>query len=137
MQIPEFSHQFSTLLNSHALAAGYGNTDNPATIELDEYEKSLFLTNAQEEIALSLYSGRNSSLQSFEETEELRRYLSSLVCEAELDPIETSNGKPLGIDSNSKFFILPDGTEEPAVWFITYEAVTITKGNVRTIPICK
>ena len=124
MNIQEFSHQFDTLLNSHAVAAGFGKTDSPATIELDEYEKSLFLTNSQEEVALSLYNGRNSSLQGFEETEELRRYLSNLIQEAELDPITTTDGKPLGMESNSKFFTLPSD-----LWFITYEAVLISNGK--------
>lgn len=124
MQVQEFSHQFSTLLNSHAVAAGFGRTDSPATIELDEYEKSLFLTNAQEELALSLYNGRNSSLLSFEETEELRRYLSNLIEEAELSPLSSTSGKPIGIDSKSKFFTLPED-----LWFITYESVSITEGK--------
>lgn len=126
MNTQEFSHQFDTLLNSHAVAAGFGKTDSPATIELDEYEKSLFLTNSQEEIALSLYTGRNSSGLSFEETEELRRYLSNLVCEAKLKPITTTDGKPLGMESNSKFFTLPN---DPPVWFITYESVALEKGK--------
>lgn len=124
MNEQEFSHQFSTLLNSYAVAAGFGRTDSPTTIELDEYEKSLFLTNSQEEIALSLYTGRNSSGLSFEETEELRRYLSNLVCEAELKPITTTDGKPLGIESTSKFFTLPKD-----LWFITYESVLLTEGK--------
>ncbi len=124
MSIEEFSSSFSTLLNSHAVAAGFVKADNPATIELDEYEKSLFLTNSQEEIALSLYTGRNSSELSFEETEELRRYLSNLVCEAKLGPITTTDGKPLGIESTSKFFTLPKN-----LWFITYESVALEKGK--------
>ena len=135
MTTNEFSHQFDTLLSSYAATAAFGKQDNPASIELDEYEKSLFLTNAQEEVVLSLYTGRNSSLQGFEETEELRRYLSNLVCVAELKPIETSDGKFLGIESNSRFFTLPDGTADgedkplPAVWFITYESVTLESGK--------
>lgn len=124
MNIQEFSHQFDTLLNSYAVAAGFGKADSPATIELDEYEKSLFLTNSQEEIALSLYTGRNSSGLSFEETEELRRYLSNLIQEAELSPITTTDGKPLGIESTSKFFTLPKD-----LWFITYESVLLTEGK--------
>lgn len=128
MKVQEFSHQFDTLLNSHAVAASFGKTDSPATIELDEYEKSLFLTNSQEEVALSLYNGRNSSLQGFEETEELRRYLSNLIQEAELDPITTTDGKPLGMESNSKFFTLPSD-----LWFITYEAVLISNGKCESM----
>ena len=124
MQIQEFSHQFTTLLNSYAVSAEFGHSDSPTTIELDEYEKSLFLTNAQEEIALSLYNGRNSSLLSFEETEELRRYLSNLIREAELKPLSSSSGKPIGIDSKSKFFTLPED-----LWFITYESVLLEEGK--------
>ena len=124
MSIKEFSSGFDTLLNSHAVAAGFGKADSPATIELDEYEKSLFLTNAQEEIALSLYNGRNPSLLSFEETEELRRYLSNLIREAELKPLSSSSGKPIGIDSKSKFFTLPED-----LWFITYESVLLEEGK--------
>lgn len=124
MNIQEFSHQFDTLLSSHATTAAFGKQDGLNTINLDEYEKSLFLTNAQEEIALSLYNGRNPSLLSFEETEELRRYLSNLIREAELKPLSSSSGKPIGIDSKSKFFTLPED-----LWFITYESVLLEEGK--------
>jgi hypothetical protein len=124
MQIQEFSHQFDTLLNSYAISPEFGHSDSPTTIELDEYEKSLFLTNAQEELALSLYNGRNSSGLSFEETEELRRYLSPLVQEAELEPIVSTTGKPIGMGSKSKFFTLPED-----LWFITYESVDVSDGQ--------
>ena len=117
----DFSSQFDVLLNSYATTARFGSTDNPGTIELDEYEKSLLLTKSQEDLVIELYSGRNSMGTSFEETEEMRRYLSKLVKEAKLEPITTSANKPLGIDSNSKFFTLPDD-----LWFITYESVKIT-----------
>lgn len=141
MTAQEFSSSFDTLLDSYAHQATFGKDASEADLRFDEYEKSVFLTKAQEEVALALYNGRNSSLEGFEETEELRRYLSNLICEAELDPVESSNGKPIGLNSKSKFFTLPDGTapeseegEEPittlpAVWFITYEAVIISDGK--------
>jgi hypothetical protein len=119
-----FSNGFDTLLNSYANAAQFGDAHAKADIALDEYEKSLFLTQAQEEEVLSLYNGKNIDRESFEATEELRRYLAPLIEEAELHPIETTNGKPLGVDSNSKFFTLPEG-----LWFITYEAAIITDGK--------
>lgn len=101
----EFSDGFSTLLNS------FGITPN---ITLDEYEKSTFLTNAQEELIIDIYSGRNVVYgKSFEQTEEIRRYLSNLV-----ETYETSTkvtGK-LGLSQDSVFFQLPQDT-----WFITYE----------------
>lgn len=101
----EFSDGFSTLLNS------FGITPN---ITLDEYEKSTFLTNAQEELIIDIYSGRNVVYgKSFEQTEEIRRYLSNLV-----ETYETSTkvtGK-LGLSQDSVFFEIPQDT-----WFITYE----------------
>nr|DAG94152.1 MAG TPA: hypothetical protein [Crassvirales sp.] len=101
----EFSDGFSTLLNS------FGITPN---ITLDEYEKSTFLTNAQEQLIIDIYSGRNPVYEkSFEQTEEIRRYLSNLV-----ETYETSTkveGR-LGLSKDSVFFQLPQDT-----WFITYE----------------
>lgn len=110
MNLQEFSFGFDTLLNSFS---------SNVSITCDEYEKSFFLTEAQEQEVLFLYSGKAGN-ESFEETEELRRYLAPIVKEANLSPIETSNGNPLGVDSNSKFFTLPED-----LWFITFESVTI------------
>ena len=124
MNLQELSNQFDTLVSSYRRFRDFDNKEPQDTIEFDEYEKSLYLTKAQEELVLSLYNGRNPSLKSFEETEELRRYLANIVEEANLSPIETSDGKPLGLESNSKFFTLPDN-----LWFITYESVKISEGK--------
>ena len=113
-----FSHGFDVLLDSFSRRDAFGTTD--ADIRLNEHEKSVFLTEAQEVVVLSLYNGKNPDRESFEQTEELRRYLAPLVKEAELSPIETSNGKPLGLESYSKFFTLPDD-----LWFITFERVLV------------
>ena len=122
MRLEDFSNGFDTLLNSYSRRGDFGTTD--ADIRLDEYEKSLFLTKAQEELALSLYNGKNPYNESFEQTEELRRYLAPLVEEVTLNPIETTNGQPLGVESSSKFFTLPE-----KLWFITYEAVKVSQGK--------
>ena len=80
MTTEEFSNEFDTLLNSYALSPNkYGMESSPLTIELDEYEKSVFLTKAQEDIVISLYNGKNPTGDSSEKTEEIRRYLSDLV----------------------------------------------------------
>ena len=121
MNNEEFSNEFDLLVSSYRRFRDFDDKEPRDTIEFDEYEKSEYLTKAQEEVVLSLYNGRNSLGESFEQTEELRRYLADLVVEAELSPTVTSNGKPLGIDSSSKFFTLPED-----VWFITYEAVDVT-----------
>lgn len=120
MTIDEFSNSFDTLLNSYALISNFGEETSKQTITLDEYEKSVLLTNAQEEIVLSLYNGKNPYGEAFEGTEELRRYLSNLITEKYLKPITNNSGTPLGLESKSKFFTLPED-----LWFITLESVVI------------
>lgn len=122
MSLKELSDEFDVLLNSHAVKAGFGEQSSPSALVLDEYEKSVLLTDAQEELVLSLYNGRNPSTLSFEETEELRRYLSELIAEATLEPLTNTSGTPLGVDTKSSFFTLPED-----VWFITYEEVQANK----------
>ena len=114
MTIEEFSNEFDTLLNSYATINQFGKVENPATIELDEYEKSVFLTKAQEEIVIDLYSGKNPLGDSFEKTEEVRRYLSDLI-----KTYTTTDKKVgyVGLSKTSIFFELPED-----LWFITYES---------------
>lgn len=122
MTNPEFSNSFDLLLNSYASQAQFGEGFSKQEAVLNEYEKSVFLTQAQEDVVVELYTGKNSTGESFEQTEELRRNLSSLVVDATLTPITTSSGSPLG--TKSKFFSLPDGSDNlPKVWFIVYEAL--------------
>ena len=114
MTIEEFSNEFDTLLNSYATINQFGKVENPATIELDEYEKSVFLTKAQEETVIDLYSGKNPLGDSFEKTEEVRRYLSDLI-----KTYTTTDKKVgyVGLSKTSIFFELPED-----LWFITYES---------------
>lgn len=118
MNREDFSNSFDTLANSYATIASFGNTANPS--EFDEYEKSLFLTKAQEEVALSLYSGLNPEGDSFEKNEKLRRYFANIIKEDTKTPETNSGGIPLGGDTNHFFFTLPED-----LWFITYECVTV------------
>lgn len=77
--VNEWSDAFDVLLNSHSQKALSGDTAGVSDIVLDEYEKSVFLTQAQEEVVINLYNGKNIYGDSFESTEEIRRYLDSLV----------------------------------------------------------
>lgn len=108
MNTQEFSNEFDTLLSSY---------DSVSSINLDEYEKSVFLTNAQEEIVIELYNGKNPFEDSFEKTEEVRRYLSDLVKTYTTSTKETGY---TGLSNKSVFFKLPDD-----LWFITYESVNL------------
>lgn len=122
----EFSNGFDTMLNSYSATAMFGEESTKQSIALDEYEKSLLLTKAQNELVVSLYNGRNPYGESFESTEELRRYLSNLVVEKYLKPIINTSGTPLGITSTSSFFTLPED-----LWFITLESVILDNGKCR------
>ena len=120
MTTQEFSDAFDTLVSSYRRFKDFDNKEILDSIEFNEYEKSYFLTKAQDELVIALYNGRNVSGESFESTEELRRYLSNLVKEARLQPITNTSGLVIGIGSNSKFFTLPQD-----LWYITYETVDI------------
>ena len=49
MTTEEFSNEFDALLNSYSTTE-----ETPNTIELDEYEKSVFLTKAQEDVVIDM-----------------------------------------------------------------------------------
>ena len=116
MTTQEFSNEFDTLLNSYSTTPPYGD-ENRLDITLDEYEKSVFLTKAQEEIVVELYAGKNQFGESFERTEEIRRYLSDLIKTVVLSDKLTGH---VGLSKTSMFFELPED-----VWLITYESATL------------
>ena len=132
MTIEEFSNEFDVLLNSYAANNPFGT--GQGLTQLDEYEKSVLLTEAQESIVRDLYNGKLTG-DGFESTEEQRRNLDSLVNTLELTSKDISKPK---MSDNSEFFQLPSD-----VWFITYESALLSdeslgcKNNTRAdvIPI--
>jgi len=70
MNLEQFSSEFDI---------AYNNITSNASPPLNEFEKSSFLTKAQNELLLIYYNGLNGRYTSFESTEECRRYLDSLV----------------------------------------------------------
>ena len=115
MTIEEFSDEFDVLLNSYAANNPFGT--GQGLTQLDEYEKSVLLTEAQESIVRDLYNGKLTG-DGFESTEEQRRNLDSLVNTLELTSKDISKPK---MSDNSEFFQLPSD-----VWFITYESVLLS-----------
>lgn len=114
---PEFSIEFDIL---------YNNISSNKAPGLNEYEKSVFLTKAQEQIVTELYSGRNTTYSSFEETEEQRRYLQSLVNIVELVPEKSI--KIFGKDSY--ICRIPKDT-----LFITCESAILDGNEVTVYPV--
>lgn len=126
MKREEFSNGFDVLVSSYKRFKDFDKQELLDSVEFNEYEKSVFLTKAQEEIVLSLYNGKNPYGDTFEGTEELRRYLSNLITEKYLKPITNISGTPLGLESKSKFFTLPED-----LWFITLESVVVDNGKCK------
>lgn len=102
----EFSSEFDVM---------YNNIMSNAAPGLDEYEKSVFLTKAQEQIVIELYG--NTTGTSFEKDEEARRFLGNLVKTYATD-VKLDN--QLGLSKTSVFFQIPED-----VWFITYESAIL------------
>lgn len=116
MTVQEFSSGFDTLLNSYSTAQQFGEQTSGREVVLDEYEKSLFLTQAQLDIVISFYNGKNSTGESFESSEEFRRYLDALIKTKEYTEEDKLDIK--GISSKSTLFTLPDDLA-----FITMEQI--------------
>lgn len=98
MNIQQFSDEFDVLINSHSVLEPLGFLQNIGTIKVDEYEKSVYLTLAQENIFNALASR-------FEFDEEARRRLDTLVFE---DIIISDNGSPGTLTQNSVQFNIDD-----------------------------
>ena len=107
MTCEEFSLEFDLL---------YNNIMSNKAPGLSEYEKSLFLTQAQESIVLDIYSGKYGD--SFERTEETTSYLNQLLKQRTYDSGEFTEGNKL--DTRSVFITLPED-----IWFKTGEIAYI------------
>ena len=114
MNVQEFSNSFDTLLQPYIAKESFSEQNNLA---FDEYEKSIFLTKAQEQIVLELY-------QELEQSEEVRKYLSNLI--------KTDNYVPIGeqdetlINSSFKSYKVEISND---ILFMIYEQCTLSDEN--------
>ena len=114
MDVQELSNLFDTLLQPYITKDVSGEQN---TLAFDEYEKSIFLTKAQEQIVLELY-------QELEQSEENRKYLSNLI--------KTENYVPVGeqdetlINNTFKSYKVEI---EDSVLFMIYEQCTLSDDN--------
>lgn len=98
---------------------------------LSQYEKSVFLTQAQDIVVKGIYNG--TLVTPFESTEEARSYLSPLVQQGYPSKISDQTKYP-HIVSNSILYKLNDirdinGNEIENPWFITYEGVIFSQSS--------
>lgn len=106
MTTNEFSIEFDTLLQP--FIGTYKD------LAFDEYEKSVFLTEAQEQIILQLY-------ENLEQSEENRKYLSNLIKTYSVTPVQETDGKLLNINNYKSYKINIDDN----ILFIIYEQCTL------------
>ena len=120
----EFSNGFDILVNSYRRFKDFDKQESLDSIEFNEYEKSVYLTKAQEELVVNFYNGKNPYGDSFESTEELRRYLDELVKTKSYDRDDQEDIN-IKVSEDSIFFKLPDD-----IAFITFEQVTFADDNL-------
>lgn len=125
MTVQEFSDEFDVLLDSYSSDSQFGDSRGIADLRPNEYEKSIYLTAAQEEILLELYTGKNNTGGSYEKTEEVRRYLAGLVCTYSVKNQITQLENLIPLSTLSKFYSVPND-----LWFITYEQVKFSDTNL-------
>lgn len=113
MTLKEFSLEFDIL---------YDNISSNQAPGLTEYEKSVFLTQAQDALVLDLYKGVTGD--SFETTEEVTRYLNSLVVS---DTITDSDEEKYGDISIYTVYL-----SEPL--FLVYQEAIVDNNKALVIP---
>lgn len=118
MNTKEFSDRFDALLNSYKTSVPYGYEQGTFDFTLNEYEKSLYLTQAQEQLVENYFKQSAEIDSTFEGSEYARKSIEALVKDLELSA--TSDIQTQHIVKDSQFFEIPD---EADLWFVIYEAV--------------
>lgn len=86
MKLNEFSDSFDSLLNSYASQAVFGEQASKSEIVLDEYEKSVLLTEAQDIVVKSMFDRKkNSTGDGFDDNTERQMDFSTLITTATLE----------------------------------------------------
>ena len=85
----EFSDNFDVLLNSYDSKAPFGDEASKQEISLNEYEKSVFLSMAEEDVVKSYFDKTlNQQAQGFDDTPRRQVDYGSLIKVANISPIE-------------------------------------------------
>lgn len=127
MTTQEFSNMFDTLLNSYNAEAMFGEAASRADIVLDEYEKSVLLTQAQDFIIKSYFDrALNYQGQGFDDSTRRQVDFSTLIKVSQAT--EAGSGTPF--DSRGKLYTMPE-----RVLLILNEKVTIDGKDYVVVPI--
>ena len=124
MTLQELSVEFDIL---------YNNISSNQAPGLSEYEKSVFLTQAMEAVILDLYKGTGGD--SFESTEELTRYLNTLVKTKSIS-VKKETNNPIFTDKTyvADLAELNTSNDHTDLWFIVYQSATVSSKNTLVTP---
>lgn len=124
MTCEEFSNMFDSLLNSYNVKADFGTSGSRLDINLDEYEKSVLLTQAQDIIVKSYYDKTlNPQGQGMDDSARRQIDFSSLITNA--SPAAYSAGVITPYDIRGKLYTMPSN-----ILFMLNEKVTGAIGEV-------
>ena len=115
MNLEQFSAQFDVLVDSYRRFKDFDRKDAIDSLDFNEFDKSCFLTDAQEDLIRDYYMGKTK--ESFEETEETRRALAELVIQREITVSDANSPK---LTKYSYICKLPTG-----LWYIIYEGAIL------------
>lgn len=117
----EFSDAFTTMLNSYNTQAQFGEQASKMGIVLDEYEKSVLLTQAQDLIVKSYFDGTlNPQGQGFDDSTRRQVDFGSLTTMADLTPFTGTTLKPF--DDRGVLFEVPSNV----LYVLNEQLVVIT-----------
>lgn len=131
MTTEEFSNSMDTMLASHSSQAVFGEQASKAEIVLDEYEKSVLLTQAQDIIVKSYFDARlNAEGMGLDDGTKRQLDFSSLIRVANLSPLATQENT---YDSRGIMYQMPTGADEnsPQALFILNEKLVNSKTYYR------
>lgn len=108
MTTREFSNTFDTLLNSYSTQSQFGEQASRREIVLDEYEKSVLLTQAQDIVVKSYFDRTlNQQGQGFDDSTRRQIDFSSLIKIAELKPLDSGSAGVQTFDDRGIVYQLP------------------------------
>ena len=117
MTTAEFSTEFDTL---------YNNLTSNQAPGVDEYEKSVFLTMAQEELVKNYFNPKSNKLQEgFDGSEKRQIDFSELIRVQDVVTNVPAPGTYISIDSRAQLFLLPID-----LFIVTNEQVNLTEGPI-------
>ena len=129
MTTEEFSNNMDAMLNSYASEAQFGEQAAKSEIVLDEYEKSVILTQAQDIVVKSFFDRKlNQAGDGFDDSTRRQVDFSSLITVATLSQSSSQTNK---FDKRGILYDMPERSAGSTdVLFILNEKLEATVGNV-------